>query len=84
MTQNTQTNVIYFEQATNAQFICSNSNAMSICTLQCLFMPSSSALIPMYMCVHRNLYLYPVHLLLIPMTICASQSLFCHSYVVNE
>jgi hypothetical protein len=28
--------------------------------------------------------LYPVHLLVIPMHICASQSLFSHSYVVNE
>jgi hypothetical protein len=28
--------------------------------------------------------LYPVHLLVIPMYICASQSLFSHSYVVNE
>jgi hypothetical protein len=27
---------------------------------------------------------YPVHLLVIPMYICASQSLFSHSYVVNE
>jgi hypothetical protein len=29
-------------------------------------------------------YLYPVHLLVIPMYICTSQSLFSHSYVVNE
>jgi hypothetical protein len=28
--------------------------------------------------------LYPVHLLVIPMYICTSQSLLCHSYVVNE
>jgi hypothetical protein len=28
--------------------------------------------------------LYPVHLLVIPMYICTSQSLFSHSYVVNE
>jgi hypothetical protein len=27
---------------------------------------------------------YPVHLLVIPMYICTSQSLFSHSYVVNE
>jgi hypothetical protein len=27
---------------------------------------------------------YPVHLLVIPMNICTSQSLFSHSYVVNE
>jgi hypothetical protein len=34
----------------------------------------------------RILYpaLYPVHLLVIPMYICTSQSLFRHSYVVNE
>jgi hypothetical protein len=29
-------------------------------------------------------HLYPVHLLVIPMHICASQSLFSHLYVVNE
>jgi hypothetical protein len=28
--------------------------------------------------------MYPVHLLVIPMYICASQSLFSHSYLVNE
>jgi hypothetical protein len=28
--------------------------------------------------------LYPVHQLVIPMHICTSQSLFSHSYVVNE
>jgi hypothetical protein len=49
---------------------------------------------PLY-CVLCYLYLYfglctvcsvsyPVHLLVIPMYICASQSLFSHSYVVNE
>jgi hypothetical protein len=27
---------------------------------------------------------YPVHLLVIPMYVCTSQSLFSHSYVVNE
>jgi hypothetical protein len=34
----------------------------------------------------KNIFtaLYPVHLLVIPMHICASQSLFSHSYVVNE
>jgi hypothetical protein len=29
-------------------------------------------------------YLYPVHLLVIPMYICTSHSLFSHSYLVNE
>jgi hypothetical protein len=32
----------------------------------------------------RFCHLYPVHLLAIPMYICTSQSLFSHSYVVNE
>jgi hypothetical protein len=34
--------------------------------------------------VERTRVLYPVHLHLIPMSICTSQSLFSHSYVVNE
>jgi hypothetical protein len=32
----------------------------------------------------RVIHLYPVHLVNIPMSICTLQSIFSHSYVVNE
>jgi hypothetical protein len=64
--------------------VCSRAHMLNLPHLE--YPSHQLLLIPMSIFVDRNRInrRYSVHLLVIPMYICASQSLFSHSYVVNE